>query len=450
MTGTGLENGQSAGWFRGEGSADGDAGAPSTGSVMVGTVEPDGHVGSDGGPARQRPLRVLALTKIFPNARQPLAAAFNRQQFAALARRAALQVVVPVQWFPGAARFGDRTDAGKLAQVPAYDWVDGMFVRYPRVFHLPRIDYPAAAGLYWVSLYPLMRRLCRDVDVVLGSFLYPDGVAAVWMARALGLPSVVYALGTDVNLVPEIPGVPAMLRWTLPRTNRIVAVSRDLAGKMVALGAPADRVSVIPNGVDREIFHPRDRAPARAQLGQPEGGRLILYVGRLERAKGIDELLSAFDTLAAEDPTVRLAIVGDGALRARCDQAAAARPGRLLVPGGRPLPEVACWMAAADLLVLPSWHEGTPNVIIEALASGRPVVASDTGGIPDLLDAPTLGERFPPRDVPALTAALRRVLARPHDPAAIAARGAVSWGESADQLLAVLASAAAERGRPSP
>jgi teichuronic acid biosynthesis glycosyltransferase TuaC len=136
-------------------------------------------------------------------------------------------------------------------------------------------------------------------------------------------------------------------------------------------------------------------------------------------------------------------IVGDGAMRDRCDQVAVEFPGRVLVIGGRPLSEVSRWMAAADLLVLPSWHEGTPNVILEALACGRPVVASRTGGIPDLLNAPQLGEMFPPRDVTALTAALRRVVQGQHDPDAIAAGGTVSWQESADQLHDVLLAAAA-------
>lgn len=433
MTGPLVEDRPIASLIRQDCNAGVVADRPSTNSVMD-------------RPTAQPRLRVLVLTKIFPNPRQPLAAAFNRQQFGALAQRADVQVVVPVQWFPGAARFGDRTDAGKLARVPAYDWVQGMFVRYPRVFHLPRIDYSAAAGLYVASLWPLMRRLCRDVDVVLGSFVYPDGVAAAWMARRLGIPSVIYALGSDVNVAPEIPGVPAMLRWTLPRTNRIVAVSRDLAEKTVALGAPAERVVVIPNGVDRAIFYPQDRAAARRELGQPVDARIILFVGRLERAKGLEELLAAFGALAAEDPSLRLVIVGDGAMRARCEEAAQARPGRIIVTGGRPLPEVSRWMAAANLLVLPSWHEGTPNVILEALASGRPVVASRTGGIPDMVTAPELGELHVPRDVAALAAALRAVLARPQDPATISAQGTVSWQESADQLLDVLRAAASETG----
>src|SRR5687767_3735037 len=92
-----------------------------------------------------RRLRVLILTKVFPNAMQPLAAAFNRQQFACLSRMCDLQVLAPIQWFPGAAQTGQRTEAGRLLNLPDFEWIDGMFVRHPRVFHLPRLDYSFAA-----------------------------------------------------------------------------------------------------------------------------------------------------------------------------------------------------------------------------------------------------------------------------------------------------------------
>ncbi len=394
-------------------------------------------------PVPARP-RVLVLTKVFPNAQEPLAAAFNRQQFRCLLSHCDVEVVAPVPWFPGAGLVGGRSGAGKLHDLPDFEWIEGLFVRHPRVFHLPRLDYSVASGLYFASLFPLFRRLRGQYDVVLGSFIYPDGIAATWMARALGVPAVVYALGSDINIAPKIAGVPAQLRKTLPRAGRIIAVSRDLAAKTIALGAPAERTVVIPNGVDRALFFPRDRATARQDLGLPADGRIVVYVGRVEPAKGIEELLSAFRTLAAQDPSVRLVVVGDGSLRGRCEAAGAELGGRVMAVGGRPLLEVSRYVAAADLLTLPSHNEGTPNVVLEALASGRKVVATNVGGIPDLVTEPALGELVPPRDASALAAALARVLADPGDPATIAAKGPVSWDESARLLDAELRAAIAE------
>jgi teichuronic acid biosynthesis glycosyltransferase TuaC len=390
-------------------------------------------------------LRVLILTKVFPNAIEPLAAAFNRQQFAALAKRADVEILAPVQWFPGAAATGPRTGAGKLARLPDFEWIDGLFVRHPRVFHLPRVDYTAAAALYYASLYPEVRQLRGRFDVILGSFVYPDGIAAAWLGKRLGIPSVIYALGSDINVAPKIFGVKAQLARTLPKTSRVIAVSRDLGEKVIALGAPRARTVVVPNGVDRGLFHPRPRAAARAALGHgSDGDRWILFVGRLELAKGIDELLTAFTAIAAADARVKLVLVGDGSQRRRCEAAAAAAPGRIIVAGGRPLSEVATWVAASDLLTLPSHNEGTPNVVLEALASGRKVVATRVGGIPDLITSAALGELVPAKDADALGDALVRVLAAPGDPAAVAAAGPVSWDESAARLHDVLASAVAE------
>jgi teichuronic acid biosynthesis glycosyltransferase TuaC len=406
-----------------------------------------GTVGSDLAPApppaRARRLRVLVVTKVFPNPKEPHMAAFNRQQLGALGRMAEVDVWAVLPWFPGAGLANGRTRAGLLQDVPAFTWTDGLFVRHPRVLHLPRIDYSFAPALYVASLWPAVRKLRGRVDVVLGSFAYPDGIAAVALARMLGVPSVVGVLGSDLNQMPAIPGVTAMLRLAFARASRVVAVSRALAAKAISLGAPADRVAVVPNGVDPAIFFPQDRAAARADLGLDPAGKWIVFVGRLETAKGVDDLLAAFAALAADTPHARLALVGDGARRARCEEAAAGSGGRILVAGARPLSEVARWLAASDLLALPSWAEGTPNVVLEALASGRRVVATAVGGIPDVVNGADLGELVPPRDPPALAEALRRGLQQPYEPAVIAGRATVTWDESAARLLAELETAAA-------
>jgi glycosyltransferase involved in cell wall biosynthesis len=173
-----------------------------------------------------------------------------------------------------------------------------------------------------------------------------------------------------------------------------------------------------------------------------------VFVGRLEPSKGIADLLQALPTVLAARPEAKLVLVGEGSARALCERAAASSGGRILVMGGRPLAEVASWMAAADLITLPSHAEGSPNVVLEALASGRRVVATQVGGVPDLIDAPALGELTPPRDPLRLAAALLRGLSAsgPGSPdgAAIAAAAAakiVSWEDSARVLHEVLQAA---------
>ena len=238
-----------------------------------------------------------------------------------------------------------------------------------------------------------------------------------------------------------------MVGWALARAARVVAVSRALADEVIALGADRARVAVVMNGVDGELFHPRDRAAARRALDLPPGP-LVVYVGNLKEDKGVLDLAEAFVQLAAQRPDVRLAMIGGGAMKERLDAIAATVPGRLIVAGPQPFDKVPLWMAAADVIALASWAEGTPNAILEALASGRRVVATAVGGVPDLITSPALGALVPPRDPAALAGALGAAVDHPYDPAAIAAQGARGgWDASAAALRGVLAEAAAEGAR---
>jgi glycosyltransferase involved in cell wall biosynthesis len=388
-------------------------------------------------------LRVLITTRLFPSAAQPLAAAFNRQQFAALARLCNVQLLAVIPWFPGAGLFSRWSAAGRLTGAPARECIDGLEVEHPRVFYLPRFGHALAPALYTASLLPWLKEYRGKVDVVLGSWAFPDGVAAVTIGRLLGVPAVVKLHGSDLNVLSTMPPVRRLLERALPRAERVVAVSRGLGEKARLLGAPRERIALVPNGVDSELFRPQDRAKARQELGLDIGERpLILYVGRLEQAKGINDLLAAFKRLSAVRPDSVLALVGDGSEAQRCAEAAAVFPRRVLVAGPRLLVEVARWMAACDLLVLPSWNEGTPNVILEALASGRRVVATRVGGIPDVITSAALGELVPPRDPEALARALASALAQPYDPAVLAAAAPGGWDDSAARLYQVLLAAA--------
>lgn len=386
--------------------------------------------------------RVLVVTKIFPNAAEPLSAPFNRQQFAALAARPGVDLVdvlATIPYYPGAGLLARWSSAGRLGEVPAHERIDGMSVRHPRTLFVPRAGHGTWGPLYVASLLPYVPRYRGQVDVVLASWAYPDGFAGVVLARLLGVPAVVKLHGSDINHNAKLPGPRRQLAWALPRAARVVAVSRALADEVVALGVARDRIAIVMNGVDGELFRPGDRAAARAALGLPATAPLALYVGNLKEAKGVLDLAAAFERLAARRPDVHLVVVGGGEARAALETSAARLGGRLHVVGPRPLAEVPTYMAACDALVLASWAEGTPNVVLEALAAGRRVVATAVGGVPDLLADPALGELVPPRQPEALADALERVLTTPYDPAVVTARGARGgWAASAAALHQVL------------
>jgi glycosyltransferase involved in cell wall biosynthesis len=372
-------------------------------------------------------LRVLAITKIFPNAAEPLSAPFNRQQFAALAELCELEVLATIPWFPGAGLVSRWSSAGKLAAVPRRETIAGIEVRHPRTLFLPRLAHAAWGPLYAASIAPALARYRGKVDVVLGSWAYPDGFAAVIAGKLLGVPSVVKLHGSDINVIAKLPGPRRLSAWALPQAAKVVAVSRALADEVVALGVARDHVEVVMNGVDADLFQPRDRAAARTALGLP-AGPLALYVGNLKPEKGVHDLLAAW----AQVKTGTLAVVGGGPIAVSGE--------RVLAVGPLPHDQVTTWMAAADVLVLASHVEGTPNVVLEALASGRRVVATAVGGVPDLITSPELGELVTPRDPAALAVALERALRTPYDPAIVARLGARGgWAASAAKLHAVLA-----------
>jgi glycosyltransferase involved in cell wall biosynthesis len=387
-------------------------------------------------------LRVLAITKIFPNAAEPLAAPFNRQQFAALREHCELSILATIPWFPGAGLLSKWSTAGKLARVPRREQIHGMDVSHPRTLFVPKLAMATWGPLYAASIAPAVAPYRNKVDLVLGTWAYPDGFAAVLAARMLGVPCVVKLHGSDINLIAKEPGPRRMTSWALPQAARVVAVSRALADEVVELGVERDRVTIVMNGVDGELFRPRDRAAARDELGLPPGP-LAVYVGNLKPEKGVLDLGTAWASVLRRIPDATLVVVGDGPLHG--ELVAMTRPlgERVRLIPRQPLERVPSYLAAADLLVLPSHHEGTPNVVLEALASGRRVVATAVGGVPDLITSPTLGSLVPAGDPDALADALVIALREPYDATEVARVGARGgWAASAAALHAVLKEAA--------
>jgi teichuronic acid biosynthesis glycosyltransferase TuaC len=380
-------------------------------------------------------VRVLAITKIFPNAAEPLSAPFNRQQFAELAKHCELDVMATIPWYPGAGLLARWSSAGKLARVPRKETIDGIAVTHPRTLFVPRLATATWGLLYAASIAPLVAPRRGKVDVVLGSWAYPDGFAAVIAAKLLGVPCVVKLHGSDINLIAKEPGPRRMLEWALPKAHRIVAVSKALAAEVVELGVDPANVRVVMNGVNADLFKPRDRAAARAELGFGPGP-LAVYIGNLKPEKGVRELNAAWPSVAKQIPDAMLAVVGGGPLAGELGGE------RMKLVGPEPHERVTLWLAAADILVLPSHVEGTPNVVLEALASGRRVVASRVGGVPDLITSDALGALAPAKDPDALAAAIVKALGEPYDPSEIARLGARGgWAASARALHAVLADA---------
>jgi glycosyltransferase involved in cell wall biosynthesis len=404
-------------------------------------------------------MRVVAITQIWPNSLEPLSSPFNLQQFKELADRCDLTVLAAIAHVPGIHVLGGlgafRNGPPRpllLRGLPARESIHGIETRYFRQLYIPKVGVPVAVPLYLASLAP-HRATLAQADVIVGTWAYPDGCAAILVARALGKPCVVKVHGSDLNVIAKLPSARAVLRRVLPHADAMVSVSRPLSQEIEDLGVPRARIHLVPNGVSTQTFAPRDRREARRALGLPEDAPIVVFVGRLEPQKGVGELLDAFERVKRAIPDAVFALIGDGVWKSKVADVAARYPGALLAPGARPLAEVARWLTACDVFTLPSWMEGTPNVVLEALASGRPAVATSVGGIPDVLAHPDSGILVPARDAPALADGLVRALTRAReggwDPEAVRRTGPKSWSESAAALFDVLHGARAERHKSS-
>jgi teichuronic acid biosynthesis glycosyltransferase TuaC len=233
----------------------------------------------------------------------------------------------------------------------------------------------------------------------------------------------------------------------LAQSAQVLTVSDDL--RRIAserFGVNPQSATTIANGCNTRIFNLGDRAAARRALQLPEEGRLLVYVGRLVVLKGLRELLNAWAALAQTDPHLRIAFVGEGGLGEELAHSAkgTGMGDRVLMPGAASPAQVATWMRACNVFCLPSHTEGYPNVLVEALACGRPIVATPVGGIVEIVDD-TNGVFHPVGDVAAIAHALQTALQRNWDEAALSRRFARSWDDVARETLSVC-----ERTLPAP
>lgn len=390
-------------------------------------------------------LRILAITRIFPNRLEPLACPFQRQQFVALSKYADVTVMAAIPTFPGARWLPPKHRVSRLCHLPEQDIIAGLPVIHARIPYLPRVGplfSVCNAPLYAAGLWPHWKPFKHRFDVILGAFLFPDAWAAAKMAAWLGLPYVVKAHGTDVNVTAESPWIAPLIRNTLRNAHATIAVSRPMVDSLITLGALSDHVHHVPNGVDRALFTPQNKAAARQRLGWSLHDKRLLFVGRLEKEKGLLELLEAHRILQeTSHPSLSLVIAGTGSLQNSLASRAQSNPD-ILCTGERPPEEIALFLAACDVLVLPSWAEGTPNVILEAFAVGRPVVACNVGGIPDVVCQGKNGFLVAPKNVSALVTALNTALHHPWNEHDIVLTAPPNWDQSGALLHKVLQEAA--------
>jgi glycosyltransferase involved in cell wall biosynthesis len=394
-------------------------------------------------------MHILTLTSLYPNAQQPLHALFVRTRMERFARRYGhrLTVVAPVPYFPRLF-FPSLAEYDRFARVPAFEDDRGYPVHHPRYLLTPKVGMRWHGASMAAGVTRLVRRIHSraPIDVIDGHYVYPDGTAAVAAGRDLGVPVVLSSRGTDLNLFPRFPAIRRRIQANLAACRHLVCVCTELKNVALELGAPEDRVSVIGNAVDATLFHGGDRDLARAQLGLPASGIVILSVGHMTERKGFHLLIGAVAGLRRDD--VLLCIAGDGPQRSELVRLVAQRGlvERVRFPGAVRNEDLPAWYRAADLFVLASSREGWPNVLCEAQACGLPVVATRVWGIPEIVSRPELGVLVEDRSEDGLSAAISHALGREWDRAAIEAVGrARTWERVADELEGIFRAVTSRR-----
>ena len=386
-------------------------------------------------------MRVLIWSHLFP----PSTGTFVFDQVNALKELGVkCLVVAPVPWIPRFLRRHPRYM--RYGEIDREYELNGVTIIRPRILEFPKGYFFFASGLIhsWC-----LRRIIIDLhrkwrfDLFHAHTIMPDGFAAVQLGHSLQVPVVCTVHGSDINLYPYRSGATRMAtKWALEHVDRIVAVSKALSTKVSTL-APHLHSTVVHNGADPSQFFRLDKRQARSQLGLREQDKIVVFIGNLVELKGVQDLLVAFSMCSLRN--TNLYIIGDGPFRNTLLNMCVERDltDTCHFVGAQPHSAIHLWLSAADCMVLPSYSEGMPTVLVEAMFCGVPVVATDVGGIPEILDYGRYGVLVPAANANALADAMNKVLASTESTCATVdaaeqwARDHFTWRRNAEQMWEV-------------
>lgn len=393
-------------------------------------------------------IRLLTFSTLYPNSVSPSHGIFVETRLRHLLNSGEVEsrVIAPVPWFPlRQAVFGEYA---RHAAVPGHEERNGLSVDHPRYLLLPKVGMNSAPYALARSGLKAARRMINsgyDFDIIDAHYFYPDGAAAVMIGKALGKPVVITARGTDISLIPQYPKPRQMILDAARDCAAMITVCAALKDAIVGLGGTAGKITVMRNGVDLALFKPEDRQKARGDFGM-NSTFAMASVGHLIERKGHHLVIEALPQI----PDAELYIAGAGEeesrLRALADRLNVAQ--RVHFLGAIAQSKLRTLYSAADCLVLASSREGWANVLLEAMACGTPVVASNVWGTPEVVATPEAGVLMDERSAVGIVRAVGRLRqSLPHRAAVRRYAEGFSWSATSEAQLALFRQIAGANSR---
>ena len=339
-------------------------------------------------------MKVLVLTTVFPNCKQPTLGTFVRERMFRVAKECELKVVAPVPWFP----FAGYLKPNYRPIVPRNEIQQGIEVYHPRFFSVPGVLKCLDGFFFFLSLLSPLRRIRDDFDfdIIDAHFAYPEGLGAVLLARFFDRPVTITLRGTIVPLSKYLLRRVQII-YALRKATKVFSVSNSLKEKAVSLGIESSKILPIPNGVDTEKFFPMPKDEARHELGLPFDRKIIISVGGLVKRKGFHRVLAVLPEVTEKYKEILYVIVGGPTVEGDFGPELKKQVKELHLDGHVrftcPLPhdQVRIWLNAADIFCLATSNEGWANVFFEAMACGKPVVATKVGGNKEVIKSRDYG-----------------------------------------------------------
>lgn len=384
-------------------------------------------------------LKILLVTNLFPNQHEPTRGIFTDQIVDNLKLDHDVQVMAPTPWFPKRlARVFNR----KHATLPHKTTHKGTTVYHPCYLVIPKIARWSYGIFFFLGIFNTLRKIKKEFnpDVINVHWMYPDAYGTVLAAKLLNIPVVTHSLGCDINEFANYPSRRFFIKKALQRADFNISVSEELKLKTIELGSKANKSTAIMNGVNSQLFYPQNAQILRNELDLPMDKRLLLFAGNFNIEKGLIVLLEAFAKVHDSFSDVQLVVVGSGPLESQIFAAVneLGIQDKVLFKGRVSHDQIPRYLSAVDFLCLPSLREGCPNIVLESLSSGTPVLSSRVGAVPEMLasQSQTLGLMASPGDAHDFSRIISQALdmdwSKPLN------FTWMSWKESADEIGAVL------------